>query len=318
MKEIVSSTVEQQIEKLKSRHLIISDESSAKYYLTLYGYSNLIKSYREPYVYTDKNLKLFREGVSFEQICSLYLLDKNLRNAIMASMLDYEEFIKEAAANIISKSFGTNQDDYLKFRNYKNKKKRVERFTLKEILNSMNRSLLTDKNPIFHYRETYGIVPPWILFKSIYLSTMINFIDLFKRNEAQAMALCLYNDDITASVDETIALMMNTMFVCMEYRNIAAHGGRVYNYSCKNWKSQTLTKNNNGSPDGINKLLFLLRLLKYPAPYEHVYRVLNNEISRHCKKYPSDVTYLGQCLKANIILEANIPESLDGQQCRRE
>ncbi|MBR4058921.1 MAG: hypothetical protein IKK03_03675 [Lachnospiraceae bacterium] len=43
------TTVEEQIAKLKSQNLIISDEAAAKVALTIYGYSNLIKSYREPY-----------------------------------------------------------------------------------------------------------------------------------------------------------------------------------------------------------------------------------------------------------------------------
>lgn len=48
--EICYTTVEQQIEKLKQQNLIIDDKVFAKEALTLFGYSNLIKSYREPYV----------------------------------------------------------------------------------------------------------------------------------------------------------------------------------------------------------------------------------------------------------------------------
>ncbi|HJA12344.1 MAG TPA: hypothetical protein H9799_05250 [Candidatus Mediterraneibacter merdipullorum] len=48
--EIEYTTVEKQIEKLKQQNLIIDDEEFAKKSLTLFGYSNLIKSYREPYI----------------------------------------------------------------------------------------------------------------------------------------------------------------------------------------------------------------------------------------------------------------------------
>ena len=40
--DIKYSTIEQQIEKLKSQGLVISDESFAKSQLKCYGYSNLI------------------------------------------------------------------------------------------------------------------------------------------------------------------------------------------------------------------------------------------------------------------------------------
>ena len=41
----------------------------------------------------------------------------------------------------------------------------------------MNKTLDTDKDPIHHYNSEHGIVPPWILFKNIYFSTIINFIN---------------------------------------------------------------------------------------------------------------------------------------------
>ena len=144
-------SIEDQIEKLKSQNLTFFDVDSAKKYLEIYGYSNIIKSYREPYVITSNGKKLFRSGVSFEQVCSLYILDKNLRIAVMAAMLDLEEYIKEITANVIAQSFGTHQDQYLKYRNYQNKRKRIRRFSLPGILDTLKNTLDTDKEPIHHY-----------------------------------------------------------------------------------------------------------------------------------------------------------------------
>ena len=50
MDNITYSTPEEQIEKLKGQHLIIENENFAIRALSSYGYSNLIKSYREPYM----------------------------------------------------------------------------------------------------------------------------------------------------------------------------------------------------------------------------------------------------------------------------
>ena len=102
------SSVQDQIEKLKAKNLIIPDEDFAADALSLYGYSNLIKSYQDPYVYTDEHgNKVFRSGIAFHQIYSLYLLDKNLRNSVMAAMLALEECFKEAAADVVGQRFGT-------------------------------------------------------------------------------------------------------------------------------------------------------------------------------------------------------------------
>ena len=140
-KEIIYATPEQQIEKLKSQHLIIEDENLAKERLHRYGYTNLIKGYRNPYTIIVDGKREYRSGVTFEQIFSLYLLDKNLRNAMMASMLDLEECLKEAVSDVIAKTFGTDPIDYLQYRNYKNKKKRKYRFSLPGILDSLKETL---------------------------------------------------------------------------------------------------------------------------------------------------------------------------------
>ena len=232
MKKIIYTTAEQQIEKLKSQNLTILDENLAKLNLQAFGYTNLIKGYREPYIVRSNGKISYRSGVTFDQICSLYIFDKNLRNSVMASMQDLEEHIKETAADVVAKSFGTHQDDYLKYRNYQNKSKRKHRFSLPGILDTMKKSLDTDKEPINHYMQTYGSVPPWILFKSVYFSTITNFIDLFKFPEQKKMIERLYpNDEYNLSPNALVKLMMDTLYICMDYRNISAHGGRIYNYN---------------------------------------------------------------------------------------
>ena len=111
--KILYATAEEQIEKLKRQGLIVDDSAFAKAELELYGYSNLIKSYRDPYTIVSEGKKIYRSGITFEQVWSLYILDKNLRNAVMASMLDLEEYVKEAAADIIAYKYGTDPNDYL-------------------------------------------------------------------------------------------------------------------------------------------------------------------------------------------------------------
>ena len=303
MDNILYTTPKQQIEKLKSQNLIIDNEAAAISALATYGYSNLIKSYREPYIVSSDTSTTYRSGTTFNQIFSLYMLDKNVRNAIIAAMLDLEEHIKEQASDVIADSFGTHQNDYLLYRNYRNKKKTKARFTLGGILNTMQKTLNTDKDPIHHYNKVHGIVPPWILFKSVYFSTIINFIDLFKISEQEKMVHRLY--DISAlgiSENQGRKLMMDTLFLSLDYRNLAAHGGRIYNHS----SNKTLRLNeifSNSSQytfTGFSLLLFALNSLNYKIPFNHVNTVMYKQVSRHCREYPKDVTYLGQILNVDI------------------
>ncbi len=303
MDEIIYTTPSEQLQKLKEQHLIIEDEAFATKALANFGYSNLIKSYREPYMFISDDKKIYRSGITFNRIYSLYFLDKTLRNAVMATMLDLEEYVKEAAANIISNDFGTHPEDYLKFRNYANKRKRKDRFSLAGVLKTMNNTLNTDKNPIHHYQETHGIVPPWILFKSVYFSTITNFIDQFKTAQKNKLVHKLYDlSDLKISEDAARLLMMDTLFTCQEYRNTAAHGGRIYNYNvhCTLHTEKIWGLDSNNTKSGFSQLLFLLDLLKYRKPYKYLQTILTDEVNRHCSHFPEDVTYLAQILNVDI------------------
>ncbi len=293
--KITYSDVTQQIKKLKAQGLTISDEDFAAKTLRTWGYSNLIKSYRDPYVITINDHKVYRNGVTFEQIYSLYLLDKNLRNAVIASMLDLEEHIKTITADVISCDFGIHQDDYLCYRNYRDKTRSGSRFSLSNILATMNKVLTkTDKNPVKYYRENYTAVPPWILFKSVYFSTIVNFIKLFKTPQQNKFVNMLYGSHEDADYENLRKLMLDTLFICLEYRNLAAHGGRIYNYICDSTCRVIDTLS------GFSQLLYLLNLLEYKLPFQHLQQVLEREVNRHCNQYPQDVTYLGQILNINI------------------
>ena len=297
------STTEQQLSKLQSQGLIIGNQDFAISHLKCYGYSNLIKSYRKPYIIIEYGKKKYRSDVTFEQIASLHELDKNIRNSVMASMQDLEEHFKELSADVIAFSFGTSQDDYLKFRNYQNKRKSIEKFRLGPILDSLREQLSSPKDPIHYYYTNYGIVPPWILFKSIYFSTMVNFIDQFKApQQTELMYRFLDFEHMSITEDNARLLMMDILFVSMEYRNNAAHGGRMFDFLPRNTiRAKEIFGNEyeNESPC-YSTFINLLNFLRYKNPYVQLSNALTAEINRHCHLFPQDVTYLGQLLNINI------------------
>ena len=316
MDNILYTTPKEQIAKLLQQNLTINDENFAELVIRQSGYSNLIKSYREPYVFTSDGKKIFRSGVTFEQVCSLYVLDKNLRNAVMAAMQDLEEHIKEATADTIASSFGTHQDSYLKFRNYRNKKRRKERFSLPAILDTMRRTLETDKNPIAHYRDDHGIVPPWILFKSLYFSTVVNFVDLLKIPEQNKLVHRLYNLRLLEiNEDKGRMLMTDSLYTALAYRNVAAQGGRIYSFvPTAAFRVNEIFKNNPIRKfSGFGQLLYSLSLFEYPTPFNRLQSVLDEELTRHCSMYPKDVTYLGQILDIDIEKSTFVYKTPSGQ-----
>ncbi len=88
------TTVEEQITILKAKGLTIQNETATAELLRTYGYYNIINSYKAPYLVEQNGARGYRPGTSFEQIYSLSTFDRNIRNAIMAAMLDLEQHIK--------------------------------------------------------------------------------------------------------------------------------------------------------------------------------------------------------------------------------
>lgn len=108
------------------------------------------------------------------------------------------------------------------------------------------------------------------------------------------------------AISETVfpELMTDTLFICLEYRNLAAHGGRIYNYECKN--KLRFIQNTNSNFHGFSLLLLLLSFFKYSSPFEILNNALTKELNRHCNLFPEDITYLGQILNVNITISNNV------------
>lgn len=321
MKKRIEYTTElEQLEKLQKQGLKVDDIETACSYLQIYGYYNIVNSYKEPFIIVDENgIKKYKEGTSFEQLFSLYQLDHVLRNSVMIAMLDLEEHLRAVSAEIVARNFGTSPEQYLQFKNYRDRKIKDPRFSLNSILDILRKNAkCSDKNPIKYYRDTYNCVPPWVLFKGAFLSTLVNFVRLFKEPQKRELASKMYGlPENIEHMDAITNLLTDTLFICLEYRNLAAHGGRVYNYiphsktRLSDKSSQCLENlitdfNHNKTTKGLASLLFLLDLFKYKQPFFTIQNTLNAEVNRHCSLYPQDAPLLsaitGTSIKQEIIV----------------
>ena len=314
-KTIRYTTPKQQIELLKSKGLLFDDEEQAEKYLEEYGYYNIINGYKTPYIENTRGVNKYIPGTTFEQIFSLFVLDHNLRNSIMAAMLDLEEYLRAATAEVIAHSFGTDHNNYLKWNNYRDRYVTNNKFSLRSILGTLQQNITSGKDPIKYYREKYGLVPPWILLKGTYFSTLINFIRLFKNKQKQELIRKIYSLNAEYCELECIKkLFSDTLFLCLEYRNCAAHGGRIYNFSAKNAKD--IIENPElfeHFPDiehlkdtqGISQLIILLSTFDYETPINILQGALHEEINRHLHLYPNDKEYIEKII--GFELTAHIP-----------
>ncbi|MBS6520303.1 MAG: Abi family protein [Clostridiales bacterium] len=311
-----ATNVNEQIEILLKKGLIINNISDAKIALNTYGYYNIINSYKEPYTILDNSGNtIYKQNTTFDQIYSLFQLDHYLRNSIMVAMVDLEEHLRAVSAEVIAHSFGTNMNVYLDRKNYQNRKIKDPRFRLDAILASLKKiALENSSNPIKYYRDTYENIPPWVLFKGTYLSTLVNYIRLFKKEEKEVFIQKVFGIRKEYCHFSSIKnLLTDSLFLFLDYRNRTAHGGRVYNFIPKStirMKENDIIELRNmiQNPDsslaspGIGQLLFVLGLYKYQSPYYTVLETLNSELNRHLTSYPSDISFIGEIF--GILIEA--------------
>lgn len=297
------TTIDEQIKRLKSRGLSINNEETAYELLSTYGYFNIINGYKEPYIFKTEVSAQYIPGTTFEQIYSLFCLDHAIRNQILLLMLDLEEHLRSVTSYVIAESFGIKEEDYLKYKNYQNRSSSNPRFALPNILDSLKNATLSNKNPIKYYRENYHNVPPWVLFKGVFLSTLVNFIRLQKPKQKSDIIVKMY-DIKYESIDKYIKdLFTDTLFLCLEFRNLAAHGGRIYNYipsssirvSLESEKILNIKITNFANIHKVHSLgtlVCMLDLFKRKTYSKSLKKVIESEIKKHFNIYPNDLPYL--------------------------
>ena len=310
---------EQQIERLKKKHLIINDEIIAKDILTIYGYHNVISKYKKPYITYKDGSSIYKDNITFERIFSLFLFDHYLREAVIFSMLDLEEHLRGLSADIISRSFGTDHNIYLDRRNYRNKRVRNQSYSLKKVLEEFTDLAKSDNSLIKKYREKYSIVPPWILFNSAYLSSLINLVYYFKAPQKEQLITAFYGLTCEDAKEDCVKeLLTSTLSICRDYRNRTAHNGTIYDYSPKSTdklpkgdKLNSLEKyfpgihNQLTQNHGLSILIYLLNILAYKNSFTMIHDELSKELNRHAKTFCGDIPFLEKALgiKISVITE---------------
>ena len=282
------ATAEQQLQKLKSQRLSIENEIAAKNALNTYGYYNIINGYREPYITREYDKKTYNPDVSFEQIFALFTFDHYIRDAVLLSMIDLEEHLKATVANIIAESFGSDHHSYLERNNYRDKNVRDPKFSRNKILADMKKvAEQSYTQPIRYYRETHNIIPPWILFKGVFFGAFVNYIKLFKSPQREKLIKSLYSrQNPLENMAFLKDLLSDTLSLCLEYRNLAAHGGRTYNYipnsNMRNFDENEIKR-------GLPQLLAALKFFDYQQPFARLDQAINRALNEYCHNFPGDI-----------------------------
>ena len=211
-------TLDEQLDILKSRGLIVFDEEKAKDILLKENYF-FISGYRH---FFETSKDKFIKGTTFEELYGIFIFDRKLRNIFFKNLLVIENNVKSIMSYELSQVYGANDKEYLMPKNYTNDPMQVRQ--VHDVLNKVNRQIRINGNAhsaTYHYITNYGYVPMWILVKVISFGLMSEYYDILKDNDKGRIANVYKLDCVTFST---------YLHILSNYRNLCAHEDILYEH----------------------------------------------------------------------------------------
>ena len=275
----IYKTIDEQMDILKSRKVIIEKEAFARKVLAYENYYYVINGYKSPFIASTNSGDSYKSGTTFREIVALYSFDRRLREILFPNLLRIEHSIKSVIIDVFSSQHGHDHTSYLRpdsfnsadFVNFKRTNTLI--FDLLKLIDREKRR----HNAIAHYINGYGYVPLWVLTKVMTFGKINSFYGCMKKEEKEIVAsrFGLNATDYKSLVD----------FIAV-FRNKCAHGERVYCHikdqkrpspirSLPLHEALGIPKNAKGYKYGTQDILALLIAMKYFSQPDRYNRLIN-------------------------------------------
>ena len=197
----------------------INDREYAEEMLRQIGYFPLMGGYK--HLFRISNTKKYKAGTSFEEIVSLYKFDAELRELFFKYLLQVERQMRSLMSYYFTEMYGAEQKQYLDANNY-NHTKRNHATIVKLIATLKRATTTTDYTYINYYRKTYGEIPLWVL------ANVLTFGNLSKMFRVFPQSL---KSKVSKNFEPLNQHQMEQFLsVLTKYRNVCAHGERLFTY----------------------------------------------------------------------------------------
>lgn len=213
-------TIDQQIEILRNKGLLVGDELLAKDVLLKENYF-FLNGYRHLFM-NSRSDRTFVSGATFEELYSLFLFDRYSRNIFFKYLLIIENRLKSIISYQLSKNYGYREKDYLNIKNFNQspeKKKRV-----RDIIDKMKRQIrynTSRHNATLHYLKNYGYIPLWILVKVLSFGIVCELFSILKNED---------KEEIAKIFGVPVSYMDDFLPILSNYRNLCAHEDIVFDH----------------------------------------------------------------------------------------
>ena len=272
------TTIEEQIELLKNREVVIEDENFAKKFLRIYNYY-FVTGYLHPYKTSDDKYK----NISFNGIVTQIKFDMRLREICMYALDIIEKGLKTIIAYEFSHNYENGNIAYaysLYFPNDEDKHTRL--------MEHYNVSLNNNKELPYvkHNMKTYEILPTWVAIELFTLGNIEKFFSMLDTNTKKKI------EDIIGFPKNKIQNWIENLRI---FRNMVAHNQRLYNFSILSIPKKA--KEYNKQTGKIFDYVIVMKYLflddedwnTYVLPrFEYIFEVFKNDIDLKCIGFPDD------------------------------
>jgi len=221
-------TIQQQIEKLKSRGLIIDDENIAEKYLSIISYYRL-RAYTYPFqdnTDIEKNHSFVKRDIHFQEIINLYFFDSKLRTLIFSVIEKIEiavrtKIVYEYAIQTKDSHWYTNKLLFTDYSFFETRKFVYDRL-FDDICSEIKRS---SEDFIKHYKTKYPnpeLPPAWMTLEVLSFGVLSRLYELLKKTDIKKSIANWFGL-------KDISILENWFHSITVLRNSCAHHSRIWN-----------------------------------------------------------------------------------------
>ena len=278
--EKLFKSLDEQIEILKSKGLIIEDEEKTREVLLRENYF-FINGYRYLLMNSPTD-KTFVVGATFRELYSIFLFDRSFRTILFKNLLIIENQLKSVISYQLSKKYGYRDKEYLNPKNFTNDKSKSRR--VKDVIEKMKRQIRVNgahHMATMHYMNNYGYIPLWVLVKVLSFGIVCELYLILKPEDQVSVA-----DIFGISTN----YLENFLPILSNYRNLCAHEDIVYEHRTEKGIVNTpyheqlnIPRMDNEYIYGKNDIFAVLIILKYLLRKDD-FRMMMKEIEYEIEK----------------------------------
>lgn len=214
-------TLDEQIEILENKGLKINDYYEAKKILFRENYF-FINGYRH-LLMKQNGKSQFIEGSTFEELYSIFIFDRKMRNIMFKHILVIENNIKSITSYQLSKKYGYREKEYLNAKNFRNDSLKASQ--VNDVISKMKRQInknAKQHSATAHYVNNYGYIPLWVSVKVLSFGIISELYTILKEEDRSEIA------DFYNLSPKTLEIYLS---ILANYRNLCAHEDILYDHT---------------------------------------------------------------------------------------